>query len=150
MATEMKKQAKVEKTAELKKEFKKIGKQYKTLKDQEFTGVYLGTWSEQGKTWYMIEPAAKDPVRDKLAAIQHFVQGKVWKGFTTDQDRKYGPQWNDRFFVDLNFAGIPSPDKFKINGYEPFKLTTPNALYALGVGIALKVTAIPFFTPTIV
>ena len=146
----MEKQAKVEREAELKKEFKKIRKQYKTLKDQEFTGVYLRTWSDQGKIWHVIEPAVGDPIGEKLAAIRTVTQGKMWRGFTTDQDREYGPQWNDRFFVDLDFAGISSPDKFKINGYESFRLTTPNALYALGVGVALKVTAIPSFTPPIV
>ncbi len=133
-------------------ELQEIATQYKTLKDQEFTGAYLETWSEHGKTWHMIEPAAGGPIRSKLAAIETVAQGKVWKGFTTDRDRKFRsqPPWNDRFFVNLDFAGIPSPDKFKINGYKQFTLTTPNALYALGVGIALTVKAIPSFTPTIV
>ncbi len=131
-------------------ELKKITTQYKTLKDQEFTGVYSGVWIEpsdfgQGKTWHTIEPAVGDPIRSKLAAIQQVAQGKVWKGFTTDRDRKSRsqPPWNDRFFVNLDFAGIQSPTKFKLTGCKQFIIPKFNVEYTLGVGFALTVRAIP-------
>ena len=144
MATQMAKRAQLQ----------EIATYYSILNHQEFTGVYSGVWIEpsyfgRSKIWHTIVPAAKDPVRDKLAAIQHFVQGKVWKGFTNHEDSYKGYLWDYCFYVDLDIAGIQSPDKFKINGYEMFTFKTPSVDFTLNAGIALKVTAIPFFSPPI-
>ncbi len=115
---------------------------YNELVGQEFTGYCLGLSSFSNKSWDVITPALDDPIRSKLAAIQTVAQGKVWKGFTNSQDSYLLQNWDFRFFVDLDRAGILTPTKFRINNYEKFPIPPTITDYEFGVGISLKVTAI--------
>ncbi len=110
---------------------------YKGLVRQEFSGTYNGN---DGK-WDRIDLAAGDPLGTKLAAIQKVAQGKVWKGFTNDQDSDSGFSWNYRLFVRLNLAGIPNPTKFRITDSTRFDMSSGSS-YELRVGFPLNVTAI--------
>ena len=122
---------------EIDAQMEKITRYYNELEGQEFTGSYLGP-NQRG---HMIEPSADDPIRSKLATIQTVAQGKVVKGFTTDQDSKFGKDWDYRFFVDLDRAGIQNPKKFRINKCEKHTIEKSQD-YTFGVKFSLKLTAI--------
>ncbi len=122
---------------EIDAQMEKITRYYNELEGQEFTGSYLGS-NQRG---HMIEPSADDPIRSKLATIQTVAQGKVVKGFTNHQDSKFGKDWDYRFFVDLDRAGIQNPQKFRINKYRQYTFEKSED-YTFGVGFSLKVTAI--------
>ncbi len=121
---------------------------YDTLVGQDFTGEYSGEYFGPNQKLHTIEPAKDDYiVRAKLAAIQLFAQGKVWKGFTNYQDSYRGLPWDYRFFVNLKPEVIQSTTKFRITGYKTF-LTTK---YTLGIGIDLDISPIfvqPIFAIT--
>ncbi len=112
---------------------------YNELRGQEFNG-YLEPIKFQN--WDVITPAPGDIViRSKLTAIQNVAQGKVLKGFTNYLDSKYGKDWDYRFFVNLDRAGVQTPTKFRISDYNTF-MFTPTTDYEFGVGVSLKITAI--------
>ena len=110
---------------------------YNELEGQEFTGSYL----RKSQIGDVIAPAVGDPIRSKLVAIQEVAQGKVLKGFTNSLDSKFGKDWDYRFFVDLDRAGIQNPKKFRINKCEKHTIKKSQD-YTFGVKFSLKLTAI--------
>ena len=105
---------------------------YHNLLEQVFRGTVIDQWRGYEKVWDRIQVDQADPIMDKLREVQDEFQGKVWKGFTGEEDG-----YTD-FCLYVDLAGDGQGEAFKIVNLFPFPLNKTKS-YSLNYGMRMVV-----------
>ena len=115
---------------------------YQNLLNQDFNGKNTGPFQKYAKKWEKIQVDQADPLMDKLREVQGQVQGKIWKGFTGEED---GPRFTDFcLYVELLRRKEPDrkPTRFRILYVDDFKVTGEKHKYTSELGAKIVVEAV--------